>query len=145
MDFKHKNQDRIAQINNVIERYFDTHTNKDWIPVKDIMPDLIQAGVFTKDNKKGLPLRKVLRNLDKANNLKAIPFVHAERTENAVYWYLVREGAKFTENEAITTVSKKERLKERRKNSDEFYILDLCDELLKEKASRKHTFASLIR
>ena len=144
MDNRSNNEDRVIQINKVIENYFKTHTDKDWIPVKDIMPDLIQAGVFTKDKKKGLPLRKVLHALDKENTLNTIPFVHAERTETAVYWYLLRVGKTFPENEAIVTVSKKERFKEKIESSDEYYILNLCDELLKEKASRKHTFATLV-
>ena len=45
------------------------------------MPALINAGVFTKDHKKGLPLRKILRKLDTENSLDKIPFVHAERKE----------------------------------------------------------------
>ncbi len=144
MEKRESKEDKVTQINKVVENYFNTNTKKDWIPVKDIMPALIEAGIFAKDNKKGLPLRKVLRALDKENKLDTIPSVHAQRTETAVYWYLVREGAEFTENEAIVTVSKKERSKELRENSDEYYILDLCDELLKEKASRKHTFAGLL-
>ncbi|MCL5130206.1 hypothetical protein [Algibacter sp. L4_22] len=144
MENNRNNEDIVTQINKVIENYFNTHTNKDWIPAKDIMADLILAGVFTKDNKKGLPLRKVLRALDKEKALTRIPLVHAERTETAVYWYLVREGAKFVPNEAITAVSKKEKSKAQRENSDEFYILDLCDELLSEKSSRKHTFPFLL-
>ncbi|WP_055446334.1 hypothetical protein [Lacinutrix mariniflava] len=143
MENRRNSEDKVTQINKVIENYFNTHTDKDWIPVKDIMQDLITAGVFVKDNKKGLPLRKVLRALDKEKNLDAIPCVHAERTETAIYWYLLRKGTEFPENEAITTVSKKEKSKEIRENSDEYYILDLCDEILMEKASRKHTFSFL--
>ncbi|GGG52514.1 hypothetical protein [Bizionia arctica] len=144
MENSRKNEDRVTQINKVIENYFKTHTDTDWIPAKDIMQDLIQAGVFTKDQKKGLPLRKFLRALDKENVLDTIPSVHAQRTETNIYWYLVREGATFTPNEAITAVSKKEKSKEKRENSDEFYIIDLCDQLLGEKASRKHTFSNLL-
>ncbi|WAC01687.1 hypothetical protein N7U66_17440 [Lacinutrix neustonica] len=70
--------------------------------------------------------------------------MHTERKETSVYWYLVREGAKFSPNEPISSVSKKERAQAIRENSDEFYILNLCDELLKEKASRKHTFSFLL-
>jgi hypothetical protein len=144
MENSRNNEDRITQINKVIEDYFNKNTDKDWIPAKDIMYYLIQAGVFTKDNKKGLPLRKVLRALDKENTLNTIPSVHAERTETAVYWYLVREGAKFSPKETMSTVSKKEKALVKRESSDEFYILNLCDELLKEKASRKHTFIFLL-
>lgn len=144
MENSRNSEDRVGQINKVIENYFKTNTDKDWIPAKDIMQDLIQAGVFTKDTKKGLPLRKVLRALDKENALNTIPSVHAERTETAIYWYLVREGAKFTPSETVSIVSKKDKAKAQRESSDEFYILDLCDQLLKEKASRKHTFSFLL-
>lgn len=144
MENSRNTEDRVVQINKVIENYFNTHTDKDWIPAKDIMLDLIKAGVFTKDQKKGLPLRKVLRALDEENALNTIPSVHAQRTETNIYWYLVRKGATFSPNEAIPAVSKKEKSKTRRENSDEFYILDLCDELLGEKASRKHTFSNLL-
>ena len=137
-------EDQVAQINKVIENYFNTNTEKNSIPAKDIMSDLIEVGVFTKDTKKGLPLRKVFRALDKEKALDKIPAVHAERTETAVYWYLLRAGAEFVPNEAIGAVSKKEKAQETRENSDEFYVLDLCDEVLNEKASRKHTFPFLL-
>jgi len=144
MDNRNNSVDKVTQINRVIESYFKSHTDKDWIPVKEIMQDLVIAGVFTKDKKKGLPLRKILHALDKENALNTIPCAHAERTESAIYWYILREGAVFPENEAIAKVSKKEKTKEKRESTDEFYILDLCDEILNEKASRKHTFSSLL-
>lgn len=144
MDNSRNNEDRIAQINKVIAHYFSSHTDKDWIPVKALMQDLVQAGVFAKDVKKGLPLRKVLRALDESKTLDTIPLLHAERTETAVYWYFVREGATFIPNDAITSVSRKVKAKAVRESSDEFYIVDLCDQLLSEKASRKHTFSNLL-
>ncbi|MEL0645218.1 hypothetical protein V6251_12560 [Olleya sp. Ti.3.14] len=143
MNNNRNNEDKVAQINKVIDHYFATNTDKDWIPAKDIMSDLINAGVFVKDQKKGLPLRKILRVLDKEDNLKAIPRVHPERAEAATYWYFLREGATFPENENISTVSKKDVAKAKRESTDEFYIINLCDEVLKEEASRKHTFAWL--
>ena len=94
-------KDIIAKINEVVKAYFNAHSEKDWVAAKEIMPDLIKAGVFTKDNKKGLPLRKVLRALDKEKALDKIPFVHAERKESNVYWYLVRKGGKYVPKEFI--------------------------------------------
>lgn len=143
MDYSNS-EDRLAKINMVIENYFATHTNKDWIPARDIMSDLIKVGVFTKDKKKGLPLRKILRALDKNKDLNKIPSVHTERTETTIYWYFLRKGTHFPVNKAVNTVSKIEKSKEKRESSDEFYVLNLCDELLKEKASRKHTFPFLL-
>ncbi len=144
MDNNRNTEDKATQINKVIDNYFNTNTDKNWIPAKEIMSDLVKAGVFTKDQKKGLPLRKVLRALDKDNLLNTIPSVHAERTETAIYWYIVRAGVTYTPIETTDSVSKKERAKAVRENSDEFYIINLCDELLKAKASRKHTFPFLL-
>jgi len=137
------NTDNIVQINEVIAEYFKTH-KENWIAAKDIMPDLINAGIFTKDHRKGLPLRKILRKLDKENTLKKIPFLHAERKEKNTYWYLVRQGAEYSPTVHLSTVSKKQLGKNKRENSDEYYILNLCDELLNEKASHQHTFPFLL-
>lgn len=137
-------EETIAKINEVIAAYFTAHSGVDWIPAKDIMPELVKAGVFRKDEKSGLPLRKVLRALDKKEALDDIPFVHPERIEKNTYWYLVREGAQYTPKEIINPISKKKRTILNRQNSDEYYVLNLCDELLEEKATRHHTFDFLV-
>lgn len=137
-------EETIAKINEVIAAYFTAHPSVDWIPAKDIMPELIKAGVFRKDEKSGLPLRKVLRALDEKEALDQIPFVHPERLEKNTYWYLVKEGAQYMPKEAINPISKKQRTLLNRQNSDAYYILNLCDELLEEKAIRQHTFDFLV-
>ncbi|EDP97507.1 hypothetical protein U8527_04120 [Kordia algicida OT-1] len=137
-------EENITKINEVITQYFERNTTTDWIPVKKIMPALVEAGVFTKDVKKGLPLRKVLRKLDAASQLDKIPSVHAERKKENTYWYLVRAGKEYSPKEEIPEISKKEQRLLDIKNSDENYLLDLSDELLNKKASRKHTFDTLV-
>lgn len=138
------NEENLIKINEVISHYFDANASVDWIPAKTIMSALIEAGIFTKDEKKGLPIRKVLRNLDKESNLAKIPTAHAERRPNSVYWYFVREGKEYTPKEPISLISKKEQNALNIQNSDEFYLVNLCDELLHHKASRKHTFDTLV-
>lgn len=138
------NDENIVKINEVIAQYFKDNTAVDWIPAKAIMSELIKAGVFNKDEKKGLPIRKVFRKLDKEEQLSKIPTVHAERRSENVYWYLVREGKEYTPTEAISPLTKKEKGILNIENSDEFYLVNLCDELLKQKASRKHTFDTLV-
>lgn len=138
------NKDLIKKINEVISKYFDENASVSWIPVKTIMPLLIEAGVFAKDEKRGLPMRKILRQLDNNLNLELIPTAHAERNENTVYWYLVREGEKYEPKEAIPLITKREQRLLDIKNSDEYYLVNLCDEILGEEASRKHTFDSIV-
>lgn len=137
-------EENLKKINEVISDYFDTNTSQDWIPAKVIMPHLIKAGLFTKDKKKGLPIRQVLRQLDKESALSKIPAVHLERKENTVYWYFVRAGKNYSPKEPINPVSKKQQGLLKIENSDEFYLVNLCDELLQQDASRKHTFNTLV-
>jgi hypothetical protein len=138
------NEQTIEKINEIIADYFKANPSVDWIPAKEIMPDLIKAGIFKKDEKSGLPIRKVLRALDEQDALDKIPSVHPERIEKSTYWYLVKEGAQYVPKEIINPISKKQRAILNRKNSDESYIINLCDELLNEKAARQHTFDFLV-
>ncbi|MBL4746438.1 MAG: hypothetical protein JKY08_08720 [Flavobacteriaceae bacterium] len=137
------NNDSISKINEIISKYFEEH-DTDWIPAKDLMPALIQGGIFNKDNKKGLPLRKLLRSLDKNNTLDQIPCVHAERNEKTIYWYIVKEGAAYTPTNAIPTITNRQKALNAIENSDETFVLNLCDEILNQTAVRKFTFDFLL-
>lgn len=135
--------DNITQINELIEEYFNTH-KVDFIAAKDMMPAFINAGIFTKDIKKGLPFRKVLRALDEENALDKIPFVHAERKEKSTYWYLVRKGKQYAATEETTPISKKQLGINKRVNSDKNYVINLCDALLNDTAARQHRFPFIL-
>jgi len=137
------NNDSINKINEIISKYFEEHDN-DWIPAKNLMPALIKGGIFNKDTKKGLPLRKLLRSLDKNNTLDQIPCVHAERNEKDIYWYIVREGATYTPTNVKPAITNKQKALNLIENSDETFVLNLCDEILDQKAARKHTFDFLL-
>jgi len=57
---------------------------------KALMPILIEKGFFTKDHQEGLPLRKVLRELDARNELYLLPQVREDRKEkNVSLFFLV--------------------------------------------------------
>lgn len=79
--------ERIRIINDTLQKYFANSANPRKVLAKDLMPLLIKAGAFTADNKGGLPLRKLLRELDGANMLSAIPYVLPERKDVNVNWY----------------------------------------------------------
>ena len=76
------NEETIKKINETVSQYFIDNTTVDWIPAKDIMPELIKTGVFNKDEKKGLPLRKVFRKLDKLEQLGKIPAARQTRASS---------------------------------------------------------------
>ena len=79
--------DKIAQINAVLSDYFAKHPTLDRILAKEFMPQFIKAGIFVKDQSDGLPIRKILRALDKKKQLHLIPFVYPERKLKYTYWF----------------------------------------------------------
>src|SRR5690606_26367561 len=81
---------KIDLINQVVKLYFDHNRSQVEVPAKDLMPYFIKAGTFVKDEKNGLPIRKVLRDLDKKNQLHLIPFVYADRKKINTNWYFRR-------------------------------------------------------
>ncbi|WP_211316273.1 hypothetical protein [Flavobacterium faecale] len=114
-----------------------------------MMPYFILAGVFTKDAKDGLPIRNVLRRLDKNNQLHLIPYVYAERKEVNTNWFFQRLGqGSIAKIEAIhpklQSVEVNKSSSNSRKDSDEHYVLDLCDEVLQIKGLRQHRFDFLL-
>lgn len=137
---------KIESINRVIKAYFEKNTSVTIIPAKDLMSAFIEAGIFTKDHKNGLPIRKILRELDKADLLQLIPFIHAERKEKDTYWYFIPQNA------AIPALPyKQEKMQSKRvvaahsrSLSDEAYVIDLCDSILEQKAERQKRFDFLL-
>jgi len=140
--------DKIPHFNRVIQMYFEQNKSVSIIPAKDLMPYFVRVGIFSKDEKNGLPIRKILRQLDKANQLSSIPYVIAERKTKNTNWFFGRT-AKGLMPAVLKTVSSKPIAKkpERstgRKNSDEHYVIDLCDQLLGIRGSRQHRFPFLL-
>lgn len=137
---------KIAEINKVINAYFTLNKSVNVILAKDMMPYFIKAGIFTKDERNGLPIRKILRRLDASNQLNQIPYVIAERKAVYTNWFFGKAGniptkqtpakIKIPASKATTTSS--------RKDSDEHYVIDLCDEILGLTGSRQHKFDFLL-
>lgn len=133
----------IPKINTVIKAYFDLNKSIQMILAKELMPQFIKAGIFSKDEKGGLPIRKVLRDLDKKNEISLIPYTVAERKTKNTNWFF-RNISNHSSSAILIKekpIPKKPVLhKTKKKNRDEDYIVDLCDELLKLKGSRQHRF-----
>lgn len=76
----------IKQMSDDIQRYLVSNNLIDVKP-KDLMPMLVNNGYFTVDHREGLPLRNLLRELDRSNQLSLIPQVRAERKKQNTFWY----------------------------------------------------------
>ena len=129
---------KINDINKIIAYYFEKNSSITKIPAKDLMPEFIKAGIFEKDEKNGLPIRKILRELDQKGKLEMIPYVFADRKPTNTNWYFQKES--MINMPKARKESNKSQLKVTSKNRDEDYVLDLCDEVLKVKGLRQHKF-----
>lgn len=137
--------EKIDRINQVVKEYFDKNTSVSEIPAKDLMPYFVKAGVFVQDHRNGLPLRNLLRSLDAKNQLHLIPFVFADRKAKNVNWYFRRNNsAQFSPPKEAVAPFVKSKSPSKQSDSDENYVLDLCDEVLNRKGSRQHRFDFLV-
>ncbi len=136
----------IDTINSVIEAYFIKNTTIEIIPAKALMPEFIAAGIFRKDIKNGKPIRDILRGLNEREQLQLIPYVHAEKNGIDTYWYFIPKDAPkpttLYKQESISTA--KQTAEQVRLQSDETYVIDLCDTVLKQKADRQKRFPFLL-
>jgi len=139
-------QSTIDKINSVIQIYFEQNATITKVKAKELMPHFIDAGIFKKDEKHGLPIRNFLRDLDRELHLQCIPYVYADRIEKMTNWYFIPSVAVIpqiiAEKENVPT--KKDIALKKRLESDEAYVIDLCDTLLYEKAERQKRFNFLL-
>lgn len=82
--------DKITAINKAIGEWFEENKGINEVAAKDLMPWFISKEIFPKDHQSGLPIRRLLRRLDKSNQLHLIPYVEAERKAQNTNWYFVR-------------------------------------------------------
>lgn len=137
---------KILAVNRVVKDYFKKHPEVTKIPAKDMMAYFIDHQIFSKDYKNGLPIRELLRDIDKLNQLKAIPFVLAKRGNSNTNWFFVRSSKLFVNNEVSKPKITQRKTTEIsvRIDNDESYIINLCDKVLGQKASRQHKFDFLL-
>lgn len=135
----------IDRINNVLRRFFNENSNVGLVPAKDLMPYFIQANIFKKDHKDGLPIRKILRELDDTNNLSLIPFAIKQQKAKNRNWFFFDTDIEVTKGATNSLFPRNnKRNPKSRENSDEYYIIGLCDEVLGLNAIHQATFDFLL-
>ena len=144
-------QERIKAINSVLRDYFADKTNPRQVPALELMGLFIDKGIFNKDHRHGLPIRNILRKLHSEDRLHAIPYARGELKKKNIYWTFADANADVDANTLLpncsvyvsndTSVRKKG---SSRANSDEHYVIGLCNEVLKREASKQHCFDFLL-
>jgi hypothetical protein len=139
--------EKINLVNNAITKYFKQNPSVSKVMAKDLMPLFIREKIFNKDQREGLPIRQLLRDLDNVNQLQLIPSVLAERKDTNTNWYFIKLKGNTSNQNVIQSVPKKPKVEKEKGTSldkDEHYVLDLCDEVLNNTASRQHHFDFLL-
>ena len=140
-------EDKISSINKVIELYFKMHPYTVKVQAKELMPEFIKASVFDSNQKDGLPIRRVLRMLDRTNQLHLIPHVFPERKLKNTNWFF-RNSIDLDPIQHIEKRDQKQIVKKSisnaRKDSDEHYVIGLCDNILGITGLRQHRFDFLL-
>ncbi len=85
---------KIELINESIEEYFCENKHHEECKPKNLMACLISKGVFNSDHREGIPLRDLLRELDKEGVVfRLIPSLRAERKTKNTYWFFMNPKA----------------------------------------------------
>ena len=144
-------QERIKAINNVLRAYFADKTNPRQVPALELMGLFIDKGIFNKDHRNGLPIRNVLRKLNNEGRLHDIPYAHGDLKKKNIYWTFADANADVDANTLLPNCSvdvsngvSVRKKSSSRANSDEHYVIGLCNEVLKRKASQQHCFDFLL-
>ena len=106
---------KITQINLVLKDYFDLNKNVKIVPAKNMMPYFVLAGIFSKDEKNGLPIHYLLKKLETQSQLSFIPFATAIKKE--VYTKWVFENKNISTDKIIAIQTKIEKSKTKKSKS----------------------------
>jgi hypothetical protein len=107
--------DKITQINLVLKDYFDLNKTVKIIPAKNMMPYFVLAGIFSKDEKNGLPIHYLLRKLETLNQLSNIPYAVADKKTVYTKWYFESEKCSVQDLLKIEQKMLKAKLKKAKK------------------------------
>lgn len=135
---------RVKKINNVLNEYFKKNPDEGLVRAKDLMNLFISEGIYIKDIKNGLPLRKDLRWLDKENKLDLLPYIYPERKSSRTNWFFSKNKHAQIENISYPKRNPQRLPRISNNQKDEHYVIDLCDEVLKQASSRQHKFDFLL-
>lgn len=82
---------KAGRIDQIVRDYFENNPYINEIQAKDLMPLFISKGLFNKDySRPGLPIRNLLRELDKENKLSLLKHCKVVRHNVNRNWYFTK-------------------------------------------------------
>jgi len=89
--FSEKQIHKIGRIDQIIRDFFEANPSIIEIPAKELMPLFIQKGIFYKNQRDGLPIRNLLRDLDKEDKLSLLKYTKVIRHSVNRNWYFAKQ------------------------------------------------------
>lgn len=77
------------RIKRCVKEFFDTH-NQTEIEAKELMPLFIKMGIFKSNHQAGLPIRELLRHLEKEKYLNLIPQALYKQKNTNKNWFFIK-------------------------------------------------------
>lgn len=88
--FSDKKLHKIGRIDQIVRDYFEDNPTITEIPAKDLMKIFISKGIFFRNHRDGLPIRNLLRNLDKENKMDLLKHIKVIRHPVNRRWYFTK-------------------------------------------------------
>jgi hypothetical protein len=77
----------VGRIDQITRDHFENKGSVGEILAKDLMYLFIKKGIFKKDHRDGLPIRKLLRKLEEENKLSLLRHIRVDRKSVNRNWY----------------------------------------------------------
>lgn len=86
---------RIGRIDQVVRDHFDAHPSQKEVAAKDLMPLFIEKGIFANDHHDGLPIRNLLRELEKEKKMYLLKYAKMDKKVIYRNWYFAKPSLVF--------------------------------------------------
>ena len=131
-------EEQIFETRFAISDYFKDHPGTTKFPAKDLMPYLEQKKIFKKTQGERTPIENLLDKMNERDHINVFPWALGEGDPHRLQWsFVFLEGYSLRELEERIPDEQTSKFIEL---GDENYLLDLCDEILDQKALRQHLF-----
>ena len=121
-----------------ISYYFKENPGTTKFPAADLMPYLEEKKILKKTQGERTPIEALLDLMNERDHINVFPWALGEGDPNRLQWFFVfLKGYSLKELEEKMTDEQTSKFIE---FGDENYLLDLCDEIIGQKALRQHLF-----
>ena len=131
-------EEQIIETRFAISDYFKDNPGTKKFPAENLMPWLEEKKIFKETQGERTPVEDLLDLMNERDHINVFPWALGEGDPNRLKWsFVFLKGYSLKELEEKMTDEQTSKFIEL---GDENYLLDLCDEILGQKALRQHLF-----